>query len=172
MYAYCLFCNTQRCDTIAALLEQNTDCLCISPKIVQRKWIKGVMTEQEHPWLPGYIFMYTDEKLISRPRIPGIIRWLGNSELEGVDYDFALMIRKREGMIRTVKTVQEGDRVKLADPAWDGLQGRIIRIDRGRKRCCIEYEFDHSLRTVWVGYDLLSPAENPFASSQNAAPLS
>ena len=136
----------------------------MDPQIIQRKWIKGTPTEEAHDWLPGYIFIYTSEKITPRFQIEGIIRCLGNEELHGQDRDFAVMLYHKNGVIGSAPLVQEGERCVLADPSWRGMHGTVIRMDRGRKRCCIAFEFDGILRTIWVGYDLIEA--DPSASQQ------
>ena len=81
MYAYCLFCETQRCRQIAAIISKDYGYQCIYPQIVQRKWIKGVPMEVSHDWLPGYLFLYSEQLIQTRLNIIGIIRFLGNGEL-------------------------------------------------------------------------------------------
>ena len=58
MPAYCLFCETQKCATIARVIERCWDIPCISPQIIQRKWVKGTPQDVKHSMLPGYIFLY------------------------------------------------------------------------------------------------------------------
>ena len=153
VYAYCFFCETQRCKTIAELIRKNYGYTCFAPQIIQRRWIKGTPTEEAHDWLPGYIFIYTSEKINPRFQIDGIIRCLGNEELQGQDRDFAVMLYHKNGVIGSAPLVQEGERCILADPSWQGMHGIVIRMDRGRKRCCIAFEFDGISRAIWVGYD-------------------
>lgn len=157
MYAYCFFCETQRCKVIAELISRNYWYTCFAPRILQRKWIKGVPTEEEHDWLPGYIFVYTEERINPRFAIDGIIRCLGNGELHGQDLEFAGMLYQKNGTIGSVSLVQEGDRCLVADPSWQGMQGTVIKMDRGRRRCCLEFVFDEVRRTIWVGYEMLQP---------------
>lgn len=155
MFAFCVFCETQRCRQIANYLRITRGLICISPLIIQRKWVKGVQTEEKHDWLPGYLFVYTESQEFQRPNIDGIIRILGNGPLTGQDLEFAKMIYRRNGIMGSLSLIQEGDRCIISDPAWDGLNGIVTKMDRGRKRCCIEYQFDSETRTIWVGYELL-----------------
>lgn len=155
MHVYCLFCETQRCGQIAAIITKDLGYQCIYPQIVQRKWIKGVPTEVRHDWLPGYLFLYSEQPIQKKLNIGGIIRRLGNGELEGQDLAFAEMIYRRQGIMGTVSLLQEGDRCKVEDPAWSEIRGEVIKIDFGRKRCCIEFDFDGIARTVWVGYEMI-----------------
>lgn len=154
MHAYCLFCETQRCGQIATIIEKDFGFQCIFPQIVQRKWIKGKPTEEMHDWLPGYLFLYAEKPMLSMPRVTGIIRCLGNGELTGKDLEFARMLQQREGIMGSVSLIQEGSRCKIRDMAWSELQGEVIKMDRERKRCCIQFVFDNTVRKVWVGYEI------------------
>ena len=157
MHAYCLFCETQRCGMIAATIETVYHLRCIRPRIIQRKWVKGVPTEAGHDWLPGYLFVYMEESVLPRFQIDGIIRVLGGGELTGEDLAFADLLRKNDGLLGTVRLVQEGDRCHVDDPAWAGMRGTVVKMDRGRKRCCVAFEFDRTIRNIWVGYELIRP---------------
>lgn len=156
-HAYCLHCETQRCGKIAEYISRNHGYVCFSPQIIQRKWIRGTATEEAHDWLPGYIFLYTPEAIIPRFDVSGIIRCLGNGELSGCDLDFAEMLYRKQGVLGQVLLVQEGDRCIVNDPSWQGIQGTVVRMDRGRKRCCLEFVFNNVKRSIWVGYEMLSP---------------
>lgn len=155
MHAYCLFCETQRCRQIAEIIRREYGLTCFSPAIIQRKWVKGIPTEEKHDWLPGYLFLYSDEPVFQHFSVNGIIRVLGNGELAGQDLKFAEMVYARGGVMGIAPLVQEGDRCKIADLAWQDLQGQVVKMDFGRKRCCVEFVFDGIARTVWLGYDIV-----------------
>ena len=160
MYCYCLFCETQRCRRIAQLIEQTTGIRTISPIILQREWKGKEYHEVPRNWLPGYIFLYSDEPLIPRFEFIGIIRWVGKGELTGSDLEFAKTLYDQGGIMGTIRLAEEGDRCIVNDPIWEKMQGTIVKLDRGRKRCCVEFEFDQQKRTVWVGYDLVELTES------------
>lgn len=155
MHAYCLFCETQRCGQIATIIEKDFGFQCIFPQIVQRKWIKGKLTEEMHDWLPGYLFLYTEQPIPVMPRITGIIRCLGNGELKGRDFEFARKLQLGKGIMGNVSLIQEGSRCRIKDVAWEELQGEVIKMDRERRRCCIQFVFDNSVRKIWVGYEIV-----------------
>ena len=161
MHAYCLFCETQKCAGIARQIERRYGFRCISPEIIQRKWVKGVPCEQRHDWLPGYIFLYTEAPVTENFWMPGMIRWLGGGELQNEDAVFADMLYRKNGVLGTVRLAELGDRCTIDDPQWNGISGTIVRMDRGRKRCCVEFLFDSVKRTVWLGYELVKPAADP-----------
>ena len=159
MHAYCLFCETQRCRIIAAYIRKSCGYCCFAPQIIQRKWVRGIPTEEKHDWLPGYVFLFTEEPITPRFEVDGIIRWIGQDELKGQDLAFAEGLYRQHGVLGSVHLVQLGARCSIADPGWEGMNGTVIRLDRGRKRCCVEFSFDGIPRRVWGGYDLISPAQ-------------
>ena len=154
-HAYCFFCETQKCRTIAALIERCYDVRCIFPEMIQRKWTKGICEEKKHSWLPGYVFVYSNVPLDKPLRIPGIIRILGNGELKDSDLDFASMLYDRNGIMGTIQLVEVGQHCTISDPMWQKIKGKVIKIDRGRKRCCVQFTFDTVQRNVGLGYDLI-----------------
>lgn len=166
-HAYCLFCETQKCQTIAALIERTMEIRCISPQIIQRKWVKGKCEEKRHPWLPGYVFLYSEEPIIEHFHYPGVIRLLGNGELQNEDKAFANMLYERNGILGSIQLVETGQHCTVDDPIWQKIEGKVIKVDRGRKRCCVEFSFDHTRRTVWLGYELIKPIEKDFVSAQD-----
>ena len=163
---FCLFCETQRCRDIAAFVEKVHGFRCVFPRVIQRKWVRGKMTEESHAWLPGYLFLYTEEAVLPPLEPAGIIRVLGGGELKGRDRDFAEMLYRVNGVLGTVRLAEVGDRCHVADPLWENLHGTIVKIDRGRKRCCVEYVFDRVKRSVWVGYEMVK-TENEDTDEEN-----
>ena len=159
MHAYCLFCETRRAEEIAAFIQRDTGYRCLSPQIIQRKWVRGVPQEVRHRWLPGYIFIYTEEPVTPVFRYRGVLRCLGYDELSGGDLKVAEAIYRNEGVMGIVRLAEVGDRCRVDDPAWAGLTGTVVKLDRGRKRCCISFDFDGVQRYVWVGYEMVAPAE-------------
>ena len=165
MNAYCLFCDTVKCEEVVESIRRRFGWRAIHPKIVQRKWVKGTAYEEIKTLLPGYIFVYTDES-VEYPRntfrLDNVIRVLGDKELNytlvGDDLRFAMMLYQCDGTIGILKAYQEGDRVRLAEGALGGIEGEIIRLDRHKGRAQIQYQFAGAVYKTWVGYDLI---DNP-----------
>ena len=166
MHIYCVFCQTQKAAKVARFLEvvQKDICRtrCISPKIVQRCWVRGKEELREHNYLPGYLFLYT-EKPVSRfdqlRSVEGVLRILGRQEdgyeLKGSDRSFAQMIYDMGGTIGILKTVQVGDQVRLDADLYSGFTGEVIKLDRRKGRAKIRFEFDGNIQTSWVGYEMI-----------------
>ena len=78
-YVYCIFCDTQRTEAVADLINLVLQVHCISPKIVQRYWKKGVCEERIHKYLPGYLFLYAENPVESFRDVlqfPGVLQFV------------------------------------------------------------------------------------------------
>ena len=162
MYAYCLFCDTVKCRDVVEQIERKLGFKAIDPKIIQRKWVKGVCEEQVRTLLPGYVFVYADvpvEYPRAAFRLDNVIRLLGEQEsnftLLGDDFTFAKMLWNCDGTIGILKAYQEGDRVRLVPGALGGIEGEIVKLERRKGRAMIQYQFAGTTCTTWVGYDLI-----------------
>ena len=162
MYAYCLFCNTAKCPQIALLLQELICCRAFSPTIIQRKWVKGKCLEEEHPYLPGYVFLFTEERLLEYRQlwaIPGVLRILGRKEdgflLQGEDFLFAQAILDSQGTIGIQKAYAEGDRIRLVNSAFSGYTGQVVKADRRKGRAQVRVRFDEKEFLIWVGFELM-----------------
>ena len=83
MFAYCLFCRTQRCSRIARLLEIRGVDRAFSPKILSKQRKEGVNVPVERDLLPGYVFLFNEERLMDFTvfaGIDGISRRVGKTE--------------------------------------------------------------------------------------------
>lgn len=171
MYSYCFFCNTVKCALVAAAIRQKFGYVAFSPKIVQRKWIKGTCHEEIRDYLPGYVFVYSEEPITEFREIrimEGVVRCLGQRDedyrLQGDDRKFAEMLYAHDGTIGIMKTYREGDRVKLSQEMMGGFEGEIIKLDRRKGRALLQYSFDGNSYKVWVGYEMIedgSPILSP-----------
>ena len=168
MYSYCFFCNTVKCAMVAAAIQQKFGYTAWSPKILQRKWVKGECLEETKDYLPGYVFVYTEEPIDDFREIrirEGVRRLLGQRDdgyrLMGDDARFAEMLYAHGGTIGIMKTYQEGDRVKLSREMMGGFEGEIIKRDRRKGRALLRYSFDGSICNVWVGYEMIEDDDKP-----------
>ena len=162
MNAYCLSCVTMKRDEVAEKLRRKYGWHVISPRIIQRKWVKGTAIEELREYLPGYLFVYTDEP-IENPRSlwreDNVIRCLGDPDagciLDGGDLAFAEMLYDKNGTIGILKAYSEGDRVKLVEGALGRFEGEIIKLDRRKGRAQIRYQFGGTEYKTWVGFDMI-----------------
>ena len=168
MYSYCFFCNTVKCALVAAAIRQKFGYDAFSPKIVQRKWIKGTCHEEIRDYLPGYVFVYSEQPITEFREIrlmEGVLRYLGQRDdgyqLMGDDRRFAEMLYANNGTLGIMKAYQEGDRVKLAKDMLGDFEGEIIKLDRRKGRAQVQYNFDGNSYKVWVGYEMIDDNAAP-----------
>ena len=164
MYYYCLFCVTQRCKTIAKLLEIKGITRAFSPQIVRRHRVKGVNEEVQYDLLPGYVFVYNDTPLTEGNwywGIDGVIRRIGRTQdlyqLVAGDREFAEQLYEKDGLVGTMKAVHEGDEVKLEDPLFAGCEGKIVKIDYRKQRAKVEFTFNNTACSTWIACDCVRP---------------
>lgn len=162
MYAYCLFCNTQKCKDAAENLRLKYGYEVFIPRIKQRHWVKGEAHEVERDFLPSYLFVYSETPIENPKQLQReyyVLRCLGAPEnnyvLQDSNLAFAEMLYNCGGTIGFLKAYQEGDRVRLVEGALGGLEGEIIKLDRHKGRAQIQYQFDGAVYKTWVGYDMI-----------------
>lgn len=160
MYAYCLFCQTQRCKVIARLMEIRGVDRAFSPQIIRRQRKKGENREVRYDLLPGYVFIYNEERLTD-DRIffgmDGVIRRVGRTqegyELAGHDLDFAMKLLEKDGLVGAMKVCRIGEEVTLEDPLFNGCKGKVTRIDYRKERARVDFVFDGMACHTWISLD-------------------
>ncbi len=174
MYCYCLFCLQQNAETIIRQLSHDPSLEVLSPRLIQRKWVKGVPTEESHPYLPGYLFLYSEKPVESFAsfRREGVIRVLGDQEnrflLAGNDLQFAERLHDCGGVLGIQKVYEAGDRIRLCEGVLTGFAGEITKVNRQRRRMEVTFMFDGVARKVWMGYDIVTkPADGENASAND-----
>ena len=122
MYSYCLFCNTVKSALVAEAIRQKFGYVAYSPKIVQRKWIKGTCHEEIKDYLPGYVFVYTEEPITRFREIwqmEGMLRFLGQRDQFGFVFGNVSGVVLRGGVPRVIDGVKDnggcGDQQQKAD---------------------------------------------------------
>ena len=167
MYAYCLFCQTQKCKYVAYTLEKRGVPRAFSPQIIRRHRIKGKNVDDVNDLLPGYVFAYSETELLENDLfhgIDGLIRRLGNKndcfQLSGTDYDFAMNLYRKDGLLGQITVFKIGDQVSLDDPLFNSCKGKITAIDYRKQRARVDYQFAGMDCFTWVACELINNAEN------------
>ena len=162
MYSYCLFCETQKCRALARELQRVFGYTVIAPRTVQHTWSAGAMTDREHDLLPGYLFLYTEDLIEDlRPlrRFSGVLRILGEKDdgylLKGRDEQFALALLSLGGVVGKTRVYKEGQKIKLADDAFQGIEAKILKASHRNRRLQIELPFAGMLVKTWVEYEMV-----------------
>ena len=166
MVVYCLFCETEKCETVRIAAESVFGCRAVYPKQVQHTWSGGKMTDFERPFLPGYVFLYFEEEYpeVSHFRkIHGVIRCLSDTgrqfRLAGSDEVFAEMLLQRDGRIGKTKVYREGNRICICEGAFAGMKATILKVDRRASRMQVEIPFAGRPVKTWLEYEITENEE-------------
>jgi len=166
MRTYCLFCETGKCDYVARILMEKLACRAIHPKQIQHTWSKGSMVDIEHDLLPGYVFLYLEDEPLDVAllhSVSGVIRCLADSdkqyELSGSDEAFALMLLRQDGVIGRTKVYQEGQMIRICEGAYEGVETKILKVNRRNMRMQIELPFAGRQIRTWVEYEIVKAVE-------------
>ena len=175
MYAYCLFCQTQRCGVIAKLMEIRGVDRAFSPQIIRKQRKKGEIIEKRFDLLPGYVFAYSGERLTDSRvfyGIEGVVRRVGcrddGYELEGPDLEFALNLLAKDGLIGPLKVCGIGDKVMLDDKLFNDCEGRVVEINYRKERAKVEFVFENARREIWVSLENVKRRYNSEGERENA----
>ena len=160
VYAYCLFCLTQRCKVIAKLMEIRGVDRAFSPQIIRKQRKQGVNKEVHFDLVPGYVFIYNEERLTDYRifyGMDGVVRRVGKQEtgyeLAGSDLDFAMKLLEKDGLVGSMQVCRVGDEVSLEDPLFSGCQGHVTQIDYRKERAKVEFMFDRNSCCTWIAVD-------------------
>ena len=166
MYTYCLFCETNKTGYVSRAVSERTGCRTICPKQIQHTWAKGGGTRDTvNNLMPGYIFLYYEDKadISLLHSVQGVIRCLsstaGEYELTGEDEQFALMLLEKDGVIGKTKVYREGQMIRIAGGAFEGVSARILKVERRLSRMQIEIPFARQQVKTWVEYEIVEPEE-------------
>lgn len=166
VYTYCVFCSTQKCGKVAIQAQKLFGCKAIRPRREQLKWVKREAVRETHDLLPGYIFLYSDHELEHTHllrEIAGVIRCLSDQEhryiLHGNDEAFAMMLYEKNGVIGKTEVYKEGEKIRICDGAYAGLETSILKVNRRNMRMLIRIPFAGMQVETWVEYEMVKSAE-------------
>ena len=165
MFAYCLFCQTEKSESVCKAAISSFQCRALSPRQIQHTWSKGKMVDIERDLLPGYIFLYFDDEfpdVSDFRKLHGVIRCLSDSDrrysLTGSDEQFALMLLQLGGRIGKTKVYREGDRIRISEGVFTGLEANILKVDRRASRMQVEIPFAGRSVKTWLEYEIVEKA--------------
>ena len=106
--------------------------------------------------------------------LPDVIRCLRDSdkryELQGRDEQFAMMPLRKDGVVGKTPVYREGDRIRISEGAFAGLETRILKVEHRASRMLVEIPFAHQPVRTWLEYEIVElteqDTENPEEKAQ------
>lgn len=102
--------------------------------------------------------------------IMGILRRIGDPEKRWVlsdgDLDFAQHLLRKDGTVGQMTVFKVGDEVRLDDPLFNGVAGKITRIDYRKQRARVDYHFAGMNCLTWIVVDLIQDKEKEAKESE------
>ena len=152
---YCLFVRSgSELEVADSINERGGPFAALAPvrKIHEKR--RGEWTERTKALLPGYVFVYAD-KSIQDPytkRVDHMYRILRyDSEMHrllGTDLEYALWIMKNDGEIGCSKILELGDEIRVIEGPLLDCMGKVVRLDKHKRRATVKFDFDGKIRTV------------------------
>lgn len=125
---------------------------------------RGVAKSSIAPLFPGYLFWEGDwippETYWKLKRIPGFIRFLkSNQNIEPLEGNNFRLVRHflHFGEVAAASKVyfDENDRIRVIQGPLEGMEGRIVKVDRRKKRAKIRLSLYENSFLVDFGFELM-----------------
>ena len=158
-YVYVVLTHEERQLSITQKVPHFFPCETMTPILIKRKWVDGEFKQVKHLLMPGYIFLFSNERMDPSlvHRLSGVLKVLQYGDkvytLTGYDEQLARWLARYGGMIGFSQAVRVGARIHVVQgPMKDDLC-RITDVDK-RKRCAkVELQFCGASFGVWMDYD-------------------
>ena len=153
--AYCLMCRTGTEMKVCRQIHKHyPDLEAFVPiRIIEEKR-KRVWQSFEKILLPGYVFLYTETELphdlirsISHT-YKILVYEKGFRALQDEDREYALWLYRHQGTIASSKILQEGNAITVVEGPLKDLYGKIIKLDRRKRKAWVSFVFDGEERIV------------------------
>jgi len=160
---YCIYCKNGSEQKIIHLINENSlEITALVPTRVVSEKVRGKWTQKEKSLLPGYIFLYaeSEEELLRSPRLKDMYKVLeydsGIRTLTGPDYDYAMWLYNYHGKIAASEVFQDGDEIRIMSGPLLSFKGKIIKIEKRKKRALVEFEFEGNKQKISVGVEFMA----------------
>ena len=132
---------------------------------------KGKRIPVEVALFPGYVFLKAEEglspQLFGRIKaLPGFTHFLKRegqvAEVLGKDLELLRHFLKF-GEVTPASQVffDENNLIRVISGPMEGLEGRIIHVDKRKRRAKIRLDFDHGTFTLTLGFELITRTQVP-----------
>ena len=169
-YVRCLMVETGYEGTVARLLRARDLGRGMYPQRIRVRKLRGVWKKDRIRLLPGYVFVFSDEKIPIRcyqgmEHVLKVLRYDREPDgfLRGADLTFARLMHELDGKLDILDAVDEGTFIRITDGLVQRLGGEVISVDRGKRQVRIRTHLLGQTRTLVMSYQLLDDQGNPLS---------
>lgn len=160
---YCLFVRSGSEQSVADSINNFDDHFsALAPRRTIQEKSSGQWSTRSLALLPGYVFVYSgepDQEPFTR-RVDRMYKALRYDpemrELIGEDREYAMWVYRNHGDIAPSRIFMEGDSIRVADGPLLDCKGRIVRIDKHKRRATVEFDFDGCKRIVSLSAEVIT----------------
>ena len=160
--AYCVFCRTGSELLVAESIRQRFPQLsALAPVKILPEKRAGQWHDQTKALLPGYVFVYSEDELPFdlRHKTRDLYMVLqyerGIRTLTGPDEEYAMWLLRHEGVIEPSKVLSVGSAITVLSGPMTDFGGKIVRLDKHKRRAWVEFEFDGVKRVISIGAECI-----------------
>ena len=164
--AYCLFCRTgAELAVVESIRQSFPQLVALAPVKILPEKRAGNWIDQTKVLLPGYVFVYTTDDLPFnlKHKTNHLYKVLhyerGIRTLTGPDEEYAMWIYRHAGEIKTSQVLTIGSEITVVSGPMSDFGGKIVKLDKHKRRAWVEFEFDGTKRVVSIGAECIE-AEN------------
>ena len=143
-------------------MPEGVDCSCELFFYESKRRYLGTWNIERKLLFPGYVIAVTEDVTSvdnQLKKLPEFGRFLRHgSDIVPLSDDEVSLIRKLTGDTGTVAMsygMQVGDKVRVTEGALVGLEYRIVKIDRHKRKAVIEIELFREKKEITVGLEIL-----------------
>jgi transcriptional antiterminator NusG len=154
--SYCIFCKSGQEQIIANKINSiYKDFKAIAPRRILQEKRNNKWEKRDLALLPGYVFLFSPEDTAEsklHERVTDMYKFLeyedGIRDLCNADYDYAMWIYNNHGSIAPSRILADGAVIRVIDGPLLECQGKIVRLDKHKRRVLVEFDFDGSKRVI------------------------
>ena len=158
-HMYCLFCKTGSEKQAAAEIEKEQNVRALVAIQEKHKRIGKKYEIDRRIFLPGYLFLYTNEKLSfdTIQKINNVYRILGAQneicELNGYDRSFAEWLYLNDGIVGISRIRVSNGILSVSSGPMRFFLKKIVRIDKHTKNALTRISFQNREVDLWLAFD-------------------
>lgn len=158
-HVYCLFCKTGSEEQVSAEIEKQHNVRALVAIQEKHKRIGKKYEIDRRVFLPGYLFLYTNEELRfdTIQKISNVYHILGDRneicELSGYDRSFAEWLYLNDGIIGISRIRVSNGNLSVRSGPMRFFLSKIVRIDKHTKNAVARISLQNREIDLWLAFD-------------------